>query len=251
MKSVRANPCENHLKGLPAEVSNIVAVGYYFCMSIPQSNFNAVPSQAARLDERHSAQPFEVERCGMKIIVEPGVYQTSGDSDLMAESVSIQNTENFLEVGCGTGVVSIAVGKRAAGGLGVDINERAIVNSIHNAERAGVSNVSFSVSNVFENVEGTFDVIICNPPYTNHTTRDTIDRMFWDPEDEMKRVFFKEAGAYLKPGGRIYFGWADFADLDVALPFKLAEAHGYALVNTYKKPYKGDFNFYVFEFSKG
>ncbi len=217
---------------------------------IKQSDFYSIPRQANRLEERHTGQPFEVECCGMKIIVEPGVYQTSGDSDLMAGSVEITKNQNFLEIGCGTGVVSIATAKRAAQGVGIDINERAVENSRRNAQAQGVTNVSFFLSNVFEKVEGQFDVIICNPPYTKHEVRDNIDRMFWDPEDETKQKFFKEVGAYLKPNGKIYFGWADFADIDVGLPFKLAKENGYALANTYKKPHKEDFNFYVFEFRK-
>ena len=217
-------------------------------MGIKQSDFHSIPRQSKRLEERHAGTPFEVESCGMKIIVEPGVYQTSGDSDLMAESVHIHGDENFLEVGCGTGVVSIAVAKKAAHGVGVDINERAVINSQHNARAQGVTNLDFLVSNVFENVTGKFDVIICNPPYSKHEVRDTIDRMFWDPEDEMKRMFFKEVGAYLKPGGRIYFGWADFADIDVDLPLTLAAENGYQLVHTYKKPHGSDYSFYVFEF---
>jgi methylase of polypeptide subunit release factors len=96
-----------------------------------------------------------------------------------------------------------------------------------------------------------FDVIICNPPYTQHEVRDTIDRMFWDPHDEMKKTFFKNVGTHLRPAGKIYFGWADFADINMNLPFKLAQENGYVLVNTFKKPHKNDFNFYVLEFVRG
>ena len=216
---------------------------------IKQSNFNSIPRQAKRLDERHAGDPFEVELMGMKIAVDQGVYQTSGDSELMAESVEINKDQDFLEVGCGTGVISIAVAKRARHGTGLDINERAVENSKKNAKTQGVTNVNFFTSNVFENIEGTFDVIICNPPYTKHQVRDDIDRMFWDPEDEMKRKFFRDVGKYLKSGGRIYFGWADFADIDIDLPFKLAEQNGYKHINTFKKPHGNDFNFYVLEFS--
>jgi release factor glutamine methyltransferase len=215
---------------------------------IHQSNFHSIPKQAKRLDERHSGEPFTVELQGMNIVVEPGVYQTSGDSELMAESVKITNEQNFLEVGCGTGIVSIAVAKRARHGTGIDINEKAVANSKHNAEAQNIGNVDFFVSDVFENVSDTFDIIICNPPYTKHEVRDAVDRMFWDPEDEMKKNFFKEVGNYLKPDGRIYFGWADFADIEVNLPFALAEENGYKLTNTFIKPHKKDFNFYVFEF---
>lgn len=215
---------------------------------IKQTDFQSIPRQSVRLEERKTGEPYQVECGGMKITVDLGVYQTSGDSELMAEVVEIAKDHDFLEVGCGTGVVSIAVAKRARHGTGVDINERAVENSKKNAEAHGVINVDFFLSNVFENVKGTFDVIICNPPYTKHEVRDNVDRMFWDPEDEMKRIFFQGVGKYLKPGGRIYFGWADFADIDVDLPFKLAEANGYKLMNTFKKPHGKDFNFYVLEF---
>lgn len=156
---------------------------------IKQSSFHSIPHQLGKLDERHTDQPFEVECCGMKITVNPGVYQTSGDSDLMAESVEIGKDESFLEIGCGTGVVSIAVAKRAASGIGVDINDKAVENSKQNAKVQGVKNVEFLQSDVFEDVDGKFDVVICNPPYTKHEVRDNIDRMFWDPEDEIAEVF--------------------------------------------------------------
>jgi release factor glutamine methyltransferase len=217
---------------------------------IPSSNFHSIPKQAERLEERHSGISFCVELCGMDIVVEPGVYQTSGDSELMIESVEINKHQNFLEIGCGTGVISIAIAKRAARGMGVDINEKAVANSRRNAQTQNTEHIEFLVSNVFEKVVGTFDIIICNPPYTKHEVRDNIDRMFWDPEDEMKRTFFKEVGKYLKPNGRIYFGWANFADIDVQLPLRLAEENDFKLVNTFYKPHKSDFTFYVFEFAK-
>lgn len=78
----------------------------------------------------------------------------------------------------------------------------------------------------------------------------TIEDCRWR-EDEMKRIFFQEVGNYLKPGGRIYFGWAGFADIDTDLPFRLAKENGYVLKNTFKKPHREDFNFYVLEFERG
>jgi len=215
---------------------------------IKQTNFHSIPRQSIRLDERHTGKSYDVKCCGMKIIVNSGVYQTSGDSELMAESVEITKEQDFLEVGCGTGVISIALAKRAHNGIGVDINNEAVENSRQNAETQNVANVEFFKSDVFEKVKEKFDVIVCNPPYTKHEVRDNIDRMFWDPEDEMKQKFFKEVGEHLKPNGKIYFGWADFADIDVDLPFKLAEANGYKLVNTFSKPHGNDFTFYVLEF---
>jgi len=217
-------------------------------MKIKYSDFHTIPRQSAILGERKTGKPYKVECCGMKIVVNPGVYQTSGDSELIAKSVKINKNEIFLEIGCGTGVVSIATAKRSKSGIGVDINEKAVENSKQNADMQGIKNVEFLKSDVFENVSGKYNVIICNPPFTKHDARDNIDRMFWDPEDEMKRKFFREAGKFLKPNGKIYFGWANFADVDVNLPFKLAEENGYELVNKFNKPFENDFTYYVFEF---
>lgn len=215
------------------------------------SNFISIPRQAARLDERHKADVSEVICCGMRINVGRGVYGTSSDSELLAETVKISPQENFIEIGCGTGAVSIALAKRAYFGVGTDINDLAVKNSKLNAARYNVPNVEFFKSNVFENVKGKFNVIVCNPPYTKHEVTDDIDRMFWDPNDEMKRKFFEEAGKYLKDKGRIYFGWANFGDIDVELPFRLAEENGYKLINTAIKPDKrNEYTLFVLEFVK-
>ena len=218
--------------------------------SILQSDFLSIPKQAKRLEERHNAAQTTVTCCGMNLVIDPGVYQTSRDSELMAESVKITNDQSFLEIGCGSGVVSIAIAKKAKQGIGVDINEKAVENSRRNAEAQGVSNVQFLLSNVFDKVVGTFDVVICNPPYTKHAVKDTVERMFWDPDDEMKKQFFKQVTKYLNPEGRVYLGWANFGDIDVDLPFKLAEKNGLRLVSVFTKEHNSDVSFYVLEFVK-
>lgn len=219
--------------------------------TIKASTFKAIPSQAQRLRERHVAESKKVVCCGLKITVLGGVYQTSADTELMAESVRIAPTENFLEVGCGTGVVSIVLAKQGNRGVGVDINKIAVKNSRINATRHKVNNVDFLESDLFNKVKGVFDVIIFNPPYSDHPAPDAIDKMFWDEKNEIKRRFFKEIGTFLKPNGRVYFGWADFSDIDVVLPFKLAKANGFKLTNTCRKlsPRK-NCAFYVLEFER-
>ncbi|MFA6514370.1 MAG: HemK2/MTQ2 family protein methyltransferase [Patescibacteria group bacterium] len=216
---------------------------------IKQSTFQAIPRQSDRINKSRQSKPIEVKCYGLKIIANSGVYQTGGDSELMIDSVKIMKTESFLEIGCGTGAISIALAKKAKEGIAVDINSLAIKNSKDNARKYKVDNVKFFKSDVFEKVKGRFDIIVCNPPYTKHEIKDDVDRMFWDPGDEMKIKFFKEAKNYLKPKGRIYFGWANFVDLDINLPFELSKINGYKLLKLYSKPSSFEnFTFYVFEF---
>lgn len=216
--------------------------------TIVQSNFQSIPKQQKRLAERHVTPSLHAQPLGVDIVVDQGVYQTSTDTELMIQSVKINLSDTFLEVGCGSGAVSIAIAKRSGQGIGVDINQLAVANSVRNAQLQNCTNVQFLVSNVFENVTGQYDVIICNPPYTNHEVNDAIDRMFWDPNDEMKIAFFQSVGQYLKPDGHIYFGWANFGDIDVDLPFKLADQYGFQCVNSYRQVHNPDVTFYVLEF---
>lgn len=217
--------------------------------SLSRGAHSAKPSQQKRLEERKSAAPMPVTVCGVDFIVERGVYGTSVDTELMAETVRLNPQETFLEIGCGSGAVSILLAKKCQRGMGTDINALAVQNARCNAERLGVRNVIFMEGDGFAGITEKFSVLICNPPYNNSPVQDSIDRMFWDPNDELKTSFFQGAASHLLPGGRIYFGWANFADIDVELPLRLAKKHHFQLVNTTERlSHSRKYVFYVFEF---
>ncbi|MDE5539094.1 MAG: methyltransferase [Bacilli bacterium] len=72
--------------------------------------------------------------------------------------------KSFLDVGCGYGFISIILSKIInVPGVGVDINKRALKLASENAQKNQVS-VSFKESNIYENIEEKFDLIITNPP---------------------------------------------------------------------------------------
>ena len=75
-----------------------------------------------------------------------------------------KNIHNFLDVGCGYGFLSIVLARELKIiGVGVDINLRALSLARENAKLNQVS-VSFKESNIYDKVEGKFDLIITNPP---------------------------------------------------------------------------------------
>ena len=75
-----------------------------------------------------------------------------------------KDIHNFLDVGCGYGFLSIVLAKELnISGVGVDVNLRALDLAKSNASLNQVS-VSFKESNIYENKEGKFDLIITNPP---------------------------------------------------------------------------------------
>lgn len=92
------------------------------------------------------------------------VYPPSDDSILLIKSLDVKNGEKILEIGCGSGVVSIHCAKSGCFVTAVDINHSAVECTIENAKLNGVS-INVKDSDLFENVSGKFDTIVFNLPY--------------------------------------------------------------------------------------
>jgi release factor glutamine methyltransferase len=209
----------------------------------------AKPSQEEKFIERRSTPERKVSVLGQDFIALQNVYDTSTDTELMVDVVEINKNQTFLEIGCGTGAISLLVGKLAKSGIAVDINPAAVKNANLNKKLMNVKNVEFILSNVFRNVKGKFDVIICNPPYSPYKPNDEVEMMFWDEENRMKIKFFNEVRTYLKPKGFVYFGYADFEDIDQDLPKRLAKKAGLKFVKRIARRYRdGDRMFFVYVF---
>lgn len=73
-----------------------------------------------------------------------------------------------LDLGCGTGAGAIVVSKNAVCDeiIMTDINEAALQLARLNADAARIK-VGALQSDLFENVDGNFDLIVANPPYLN------------------------------------------------------------------------------------
>lgn len=95
------------------------------------------------------------------------------DSYRFAQLIHTYLQQNFtaihraVDIGCGAGVgaLVIARARREAQVLAVDINPMALRLSAVNAALAEVSNVEIARSDVLQDVEGDFDLIVANPPY--------------------------------------------------------------------------------------
>ena len=78
------------------------------------------------------------EHKGMKISFCDGVYEPSEDTFLLRDALekeSWNGTESVLEVGCGTGIVSIFLCKRVKEVFSLDINMRAVSCTKQNMTR--------------------------------------------------------------------------------------------------------------------
>ncbi len=110
-----------------------------------------------------------------------------------------KNINNFLDVGCGYGFISIVLSKILnVNGTGIDINKRALKLASENAKLNNVS-VSFKESYIYNDITTTFDLIITNPPI--RAGKKTVLEIlkgglnYLNPEGELWAVIRKDQGA--------------------------------------------------------
>jgi release factor glutamine methyltransferase len=121
-----------------------------------------------------------------------------------------------VDVGTGSGVIALTLAVKfpEAEILAVDISDDALALAQENAARVKLADrVRFLKSNLLENVEGCFDVIVANLPYISIQDRQSLSReVLHDPEvalfasaqgDELVRELIAQAPSQLRPGGML------------------------------------------------
>jgi len=116
--------------------------------------------------DRHHSFTYQ----NMNISLHPEVYEPAEDTFFMIENIGIRAHQDVLEIGAGTGIISLYCAQKGANVICTDINPFAI------------SIIKKNIDNNFEKIKGTiearqgdlfdiindrefFDLIIFNPPY--------------------------------------------------------------------------------------
>lgn len=106
----------------------------------------------------------------IKFISDAGVFSRKGidfGSSLLLKTIWIkENTKTILDVGCGYGTIGITLGLTNPNVTidMVDVNLRALDLTRKNALANSINNINAYESNMYENVNKTFDMIVTNPP---------------------------------------------------------------------------------------
>ena len=138
--------------------------------------------------------------------------------ELVCEAVKhISENSRVLDLCTGSGCIAVVVAdKTGAQVVASDISEAALDTARANAEKNNVGDkIVFVHSDMFENIQGVFDVIISNPPYIPTADIQGLDREVKDYEPksaldggedglDFYRVIAENAGRYLTVGGRIF-----------------------------------------------
>ena len=122
----------------------------------------------------------------------------------------------IVDIGTGSGVIALTLAKKfpEAQIFAVDVSEDALALARENAARLGLSGrVQFRKSDLLENLDERFDLIVANLPYIATQDRHTLSReVLHDPEvalfagahgDEFMRELIEQAPPRLHPGGML------------------------------------------------
>jgi len=146
-------------------------------------------------------------RYDRKIVIEEceDVYPPREDTFLLLEAASIAPGEKVLEMGCGTGIISLHCAEMGADVTAADVNPHAVSCARCNARRNHIE-LEVVHSDLFLDVQGTFDVMIFNPPYLPSEEEGLIDASWAGGESGVKVLerFLADAPSHLRKGGRIY-----------------------------------------------
>ena len=100
------------------------------------------------------------------------VYYPREDSLLLAKALENESLKKkVLEIGCGSGFLSIVMAKKGAEVTAVDGSKDAVEATRLNAKKNDVSLTCFG-SDLFSSVTSKFDLIVFNPPYLPDESND-------------------------------------------------------------------------------
>ncbi|WP_175060136.1 HemK2/MTQ2 family protein methyltransferase [Thermococcus sp. 2319x1] len=174
---------------------------------------------------------------GLKIKLHPQVYEPAEDTFLLAENLKVKEGDVALDVGTGTGIIALLMARKARLVLGVDVNPIAVELAKENARLNGITNVEFRQSDLFENVEGKFDIITFNAPYLPGEPEEPIDLALVGGESgrEVLDRFLEEFPSYLKENGVVQMVQSSITGIEETL--KKLESKGFIAEITAKERY--------------
>ena len=193
----------------------------------------------------------EQEFMGYKFHVNSHVLIPRQDTETLVEEALkvIEPGMKVLDMCTGSGCIIISILKSISDvrGVGCDISKQALIVAKENAKLNEV-NVEFERSDLFENINEKFDVIVSNPPYIRSEVIPTLmpEVAQFEPisaldgcEDglEFYRRIIKESKNYLKEDGRILFEIGNDQGEDVSNMLKYA---GYYNVRVIKDLARND-----------
>ncbi len=147
-------------------------------------------------------------------VFHPGFFFSTKLMILFLEKQKLSE-KKFLEIGCGSGIISIYAAKQKAIVTTCDISPMAVGCAIENARINKVSIVVYQ-SDLFSEIPiQHFDIIAVNPPYYKKNPVSIAEKAWYAGENlEYFRRFFQQVKAYMNPNSILFMVLSDECDID-------------------------------------
>lgn len=157
---------------------------------------------------------------GLDFLVNEHVLIPRQDTEILVEEImrDLHDGIRILDMCTGSGCILLSLlhYSNDCSGVGVDVSEDALAVARQNADRLAEKQAVFIQSDLFEKVEGSFDLIVSNPPYIRSQeiaglmpeVREHEPHLALDGKDDglhFYREIIKEAMSHLKRGGQLFF----------------------------------------------
>ena len=209
-----------------------------WCTGVNRSHYLAWPEEAISpeqeeqyrqtLNQRERRIPLqqitgEQEFMGLSFYVNEHVLIPRQDTEVLVEETAkfLKDGMSFLDLCTGSGCILLSLLHLRAGaeGIGADLSPEALKVAAQNRERLGVK-AELIESDLFDKIEGAFDVIVSNPPYIKREEIETLmdevrlhePYMALDGHEDglyFYRKIAEEAPKHLRAGGGLFLeiGW--------------------------------------------
>lgn len=167
---------------------------------------------------------------GLRFQVDERVLIPRPETEELVELILAENPKTelkVLDIGTGSGAIAVSLKESCplwqvtASDLSVDALELARENAKLNRV-----DISFIQSDVFENISGSFDIIVSNPPYISENDKNEVGLNVLTSEPKLAlfadedglaiyRQIIERAAKHLSPQGKLYFeiGYKQGSDL--------------------------------------
>ncbi len=162
---------------------------------------------------------------GRKLRVLPGIYKPLDSEHRVVDF--IESGKRVLDVGCGSGVLTVFAAPKSAHVTAIDISPQAVKNTIMNCEAHGIDNVTVKQSDMYREVDERFDYIVSYPPLFQVSFASS-DRQ-WCTSNSFVEELFRGAKDHLVPDGRLV---VLLPEAFWASPQELGQQHGLVLEST-------------------
>ena len=157
---------------------------------------------------------------GQKIKVDKGVYPPAEDTYLLLDAMELDRDDSFLEIGSGSGLISIVAAEVARRVVAIDLSLDAVRNTAWNMKSNSADSRSSVIQSDLLNALGNdarFSAIAFNPPYLpeNGFVTDMDHALVGGITGvELTEKFILQAIQHLEKNGRIYIVVSSLADIE-------------------------------------